>query len=369
MGIITNTLQQGARKDEGMNRKELYDLIEKVSAKLKNTHNTSMEEVCKISIIDIDKWEWAQGVCIFGLYSYAKQAGNEQELSWIRSWIDNNFERGLPERNVNTTAPLLTVASIGADTNNTAYLECCREWAQWVVRELPKTKFGGYQHVVSDGPNTEQLWDDTLFMTVLFMAKMGMIDQRPEYLRACEYQFLLHANYLQDRRTGLWYHGWTFDGNHNFADALWGRGNCWVTAFIPSYIELTEGNCAIREYMLAVLRAQVETLARCQDKSGLWHTLLDDETSYLEVSASAGFAYGILKAIRMGLLEECYRDMAMKAVEAVLANIAEDGTVLNVSYGTGMGKTLQDYKDIPICPMTYGQSLVIMLLAEVLQHL
>jgi unsaturated rhamnogalacturonyl hydrolase len=41
-------------------------------------------------------------------------------------------------------------------------------------------------------------------------------------------QFMLHikSGRSQDR---LWFHGWTFAGRHNFADALWARGNCWVT--------------------------------------------------------------------------------------------------------------------------------------------
>ena len=351
-----------------MQKDEILGLIHKVSDSLKKTKNTSVNEVCKIGIIDVENWEWAQGVGIFGLYTYAKKMGDSEELKWIKEWIDNNIKKGLPPRNINTTAPLLTVASIGADENNKDYLDLCREWAKWIVTDLPKTKFGGYQHIVSDGPNTEQLWDDTLFMTVLFMAKMGMICDIDEYLRACEYQFLLHSHYLQDTKTGLWYHGWTFDGNHNFANALWGRGNCWITAFIPDYIEMTNTNCNIRDFMITILNAQVESLGKYQDESGLWHTLIDDEDSYLEVSATAGFAYGILKGIRTGILDEKYREMAMKAVDGVIKNIAEDGTVLNVSYGTGMGETLKHYKDIPICPMTYGQAMVIMLLAELLEH-
>lgn len=352
-----------------MKNDEIFELIHKVSDSLKHTKNTSVDEVCKIGIIDVENWEWAQGVGIYGLYRYCKQNGDTEELKWIKNWIDKNIAKGLPERNVNTTAPLLTVASIGEDDKNEEYLSLCRDWVDWIDKKLPKTKFGGFQHVVSDGPNKQQLWDDTLFMTVLFMAKMGCIDNRDDYIKQCEYQFLLHTNYLQDRKTGLWYHGWTFDGNHNFADALWGRGNCWITAFIPDYLEMVDGNCAIRDFMVSVLNAQVETLIKYQDISGLWHTLIDDSSSYLEVSATAGFAYGMLKAIRTGILDEKYKEAAMKAVEGVINNIAADGTVLNVSYGTGMGHTLQAYKDIPICPMTYGQAIVIMMLAELLNHI
>jgi hypothetical protein len=35
-----------------------------------------------------------------------------------------------------------------------------------------------------------------------------------------------------DTTTGLWFHGWQFDGNgggHNYAKALWARGNCGET--------------------------------------------------------------------------------------------------------------------------------------------
>ena len=51
---------------------------------------------------------------------------------------------------------------------------------------------------------------------------------------------MLHVKYLQDSRTGLWFHGWTFDGRHNFAKALWARGNSWVTIAIPEFIEMLD---------------------------------------------------------------------------------------------------------------------------------
>jgi unsaturated rhamnogalacturonyl hydrolase len=78
-----------------------------------------------------------------------------------------------------------------------------------------------------------------------------------------------------------------------------------VTIAIPEVIEmlaLPEGD-ALRTFLVDTLAAQVRTLAATQDEaSGLWHTLVDDPTSYLEASATAGFAYGILKAVRLGLL-------------------------------------------------------------------
>ena len=56
-------------------------------------------------------------------------------------------------------------------------------------------------------------------------------------------------------------------------------------------------------------------------------------------------------------------------MEAILDNIDRDGTVLNVSGGTGMGYDSDHYKIILIAPMAYGQSLTILALAEALLHL
>ena len=51
--------------------------------------------------------------------------------------------------------------------------------------------------------------------------------------------------------------------------------------------------------LISTLTRQVDALLPLQDsESGLWRTLLVDPTSYVEVSATAGFVGGILKAIR-----------------------------------------------------------------------
>ena len=348
--------------------RHLESLLSDVTERMKTIQNTSVIETCKISTIDIDKWEWPQGVGLYGMMRRYRRTGDDRVLNWINAWIETNLKRGIPERNVNTTTPMLTVAQVGMMTGRNDYLDLCREWADWIIKKFPRTKYGGFQHVTSDVTNKEQLWDDTLFMTVLFLAQMGVIDGRKDYIDECEYQFLLHVRYLTDRATGLWYHGWTFDGNHNFANALWGRGNCWITAFIPDFLEMTGISCGSRPLMTAVLQNQAESLMRFQSENGMWHTLLDDETSYCETSVTAGFAYGLLKGVRMGLLNKSFQAAAIKAAYAVIDNISPDGTVENVSSGTAMGQNLQFYRDVPQYPMAYGQALTILMLEELMKY-
>ncbi|MGO7609298.1 glycoside hydrolase family 88 protein, partial [Rhizobium ruizarguesonis] len=51
-------------------------------------------------------------------------------------------------------------------------------------------------------------------------------------------QFVIHTRYLSDPVIGLWYHGWTFNGRHNFANAFWARCNAWITVAIPELFDL-----------------------------------------------------------------------------------------------------------------------------------
>jgi len=203
-------------------------------------------------------------------------------------------------------------------------------------------------------------------MSVLPLAKIGLLLDRPHYVEEAKRQFMLHIKYLTDRKTGLWFHGWTFDGHHNFADALWARGNCWVTIAIPEFIELLDldEKDATRMFLIETLESQVKALVKTQHEDGLWHTLLDDPDSYLEASAAAGFAYGILKAVRKGYIDNSYEQYAIKAIKAVLEKIDDKGELQQVSFGTPVFDDLQGYRDIPLTSMPYGQSMAILALIE-----
>ncbi|BFM05139.1 glycoside hydrolase family 88/105 protein [Halioxenophilus aromaticivorans] len=315
-------------------------------------------------------WEWTHGIGLYGLLKHWDITGDESSKNIIEQWFNDRLAEGTPTKNVNTMSPFLTMAYLYERTGERSYLPYLDVWAQWVMRDMPRTTENGLQHIVYNSENYQQLWDDTLMMSVLPLAKIGLLLDRPHYVEEAKRQFMLHVKYLSDRKTGLWFHGWTFDGNHNFADALWARGNSWVTISIPEFIELLDlpQDDGLRMFLLETLEAQVKALQKTQHANGLWHTLLDDPDSYLEASAAAGFAYGILKAIRKGYLGTEYEACGIRAAQAVLDNINPDGELLNVSFGTPVFDTLQGYKDIPLTSMPYGQSMAILLLVELLNY-
>lgn len=315
-------------------------------------------------------WEWTHGVGLYGLHKFFEITGDQGSLQIQLAWFKERFEIGTT-KNVNTMSPLLTAAYLHQEkyANYEVHLD---SWAEWVMHDMPRTEEGGLQHITYLVDNYQQLWDDTLMMSVLPLAKIGLVLNRPHYVEEAKRQFMLHVKYLADHQTGLWFHGWTFDGRHHFGRALWGRGNCWVTIAIPEFIEMLAlpPTDALRLFLIDALTAQIDTLIKYQDQStGLWHTLINDPTSYLEASATAGFAFGILKSLRLRLIprKKEYVDAAEKAIKGVFANISEEGELKQVSFGTPVFDDLEGYKNIPLTSMPYGQSLALLALTEYLR--
>lgn len=329
---------------------------------LKNmeSHNLAGDDIAKYRF-----WEWTQGVGLFGLWKLFCYEKKECYLDTLKKYYDRQIEIGFPALNINTAAPYLTMSFLAEYTGEEKYMVPCVAAAREIMDSIPRTREGGFQHKTSDSINEQELWDDTLYMTVLFLANMGRILKDNAMKEEAEYQFLLHDKYLCDKVSGLWYHGWSFREKNNFAGAFWGRGNCWITMAIPEFFSISQCSGPVRRLLQNTLRAQIDSLKEYQAENGMWHTLVDDQDSYVEASATCGFAYGILKAVKDGLVDKSYLEVAARAAAPILDYISEDGVVNQVSYGTPMGRITKDfYKEIELRPMPYGQALAILFLME-----
>lgn len=342
----------------------LYTLDERYLQNLEENCGKTAEQAKSLAC-----WDWTHGVGLYGIYKLYQFTQEEKHLDYLESWFEDRLRIGLPEKNVNTVCPLLTMACLYEHRPNPRYEDVMREWAEWIMYDMKRTEEDGIQHSHAELENNQEMWDDTLFMTVLFLTKAGSIFSRQDYVEEAVYQFLVHVKYLTNTETGLWYHGWTFAERNNFAGALWGRGNCWVTIFIPDFLEIAGLPQAVKKFALQALNGQAKALKKYQSPQGLWHTLINDESSYLEASGSAGFCYGILKGIRKGYLDKGeYEACGRLALEAIISNISPEGELKNVSYGTNVGRTLEHYKEIPLIKMHYGQSLAMLALIEGLEN-
>ncbi|KAG9784584.1 hypothetical protein ABEF93_006581 [Exophiala dermatitidis] len=361
--------------------REKIDLLIHNLVNIKDETGHFLLELADGRIIDTkgwNDWEWTHGIGLYGLYQYHALTSSASALKTIEDWFSARLAEGTT-KNINTMAVFLTLAYLYEKNGEQSYLPWLDSWAEWAMYELPRTTYGGMQHITYVDENHNQLWDDTLMMTVMPLAKIGKILNRPHYIEEAKRQFLLHIQYLYDSQTGLFFHGWQFDETapggvgHNFARARWARGNSWLTIAIPDFIELLDlpPEDGLRLYLVSVLEAQCRALAALQTPEGMWRTLLDVsevEGSYVEASATAGFAYGLLKSIRKRYIpKEKYMPVALKAVKAVLQRISDDGELLDTSFGTAMGHDLKHYINIERTSMPYGQAMAMMALVEFLR--
>ena len=357
--------------------KSILKTLELLGNSLKKSLNQSEEEYLDgiadrsgtlEQLLPFRNWDWTQGVALCAFWRLYQLTGKKQYFEVITAYYDGYLESGLPGKNINSICPMLTMAFLWEHSKDDRYKPYIIEWASWIMERLPRTDEGCFQHITAEYDNYQEIWADTVFMALQFLAKAGLLLDKIEYVREAEYQFLVHIKYLTDRKTGLFYHGWTFSEKHHFAGALWCRGNCWLTMGIPLFLSMAEPSMAVRNFLVKSLENQVKALEAVQADSGLWHTLLNHADSYCEVSGSAGIGAGIMMACRRGLIPRSCQDAALRAFESLAENIGEEGEVSNVSIGTPMGrKDLIFYKEIKRSPMPYGQALMMLYLIEILE--
>ncbi|CAK4866984.1 unnamed protein product [Aphanomyces euteiches] len=265
-------------------------------------------------------------------------------------------------------APFAIFPALYKHTKDSGILEAATRIGNWMMTEAPRTREGAFEHTVTENASfPEQVWADTIFMAVLFLARLARLTGESAYGEEAIRQLSLHLELLQDEATGALFHGWSSIARNHMSSARWTRANAWIAVGAPMILQELDGLIAIPKEIVERYRAMMHGLIRYQQESGLWATVMDQPGYYPETSGSAGIACGILIAVRLGLLEETHLETAQRTLMAVLSSIEESGEVKGVSGGTPVMPTFEAYNEIPCYPALYGQGLVLMLLSQYLE--
>lgn len=346
-------------------------LMDKLFIRMKNLkatnnskfNNLSNKDKKKIGIFardfGMEHWDWPQGIGIFGLSNIS----NDYD-KYIIEWAKKEISKGLPIANVNTVCPLLTLM------NYKEFDELCLEWCEIVYNDFTRTSGGGIQHNTTGDTkyeltiNEEQIWVDTIFMTVLFLGKMGVKYNNLLWIKESTNQLLLHIKYLFDHNSNLFYHGWDFKNNSNFGGNFWCRGNSWMTLALPYYCQYMSGHITTvdAEIINYTYTNQINSLLKLRDpETKLWHTILDDKTSYIEISGSAGILAGMYVGLKNKFIKnDLLENMLSESMESLISYIDNTGVVSSVSAGTAISDNKDDYKNIIKKPMVYGQAMCLL---------
>lgn len=207
-------------------------------------------------------------------------------------------------------------------------------YAEWVSKK---------QYRLSDGilarirPHYNTVWLDDMYMGIPCLAWYGKWKNDASYYDEAIKQMRLFKQRMWVEEAGLFRHGWVEEMNpHPFFP--WGRANGWALLTMCEVLDVLPVDYPGRDEVLTLLQKHIAGLCAVQDKSGLWHQLLNDNTTYLESSATAIYTYCIAHAINKGWIDaQAYGAQALLAWNATSTQVNAKGQVENTCVGSGMG--------------------------------
>jgi len=290
-------------------------------------------------------WDWPCGVAYYGVSRAFEVTGEQSYLDRMAAWCDEYIEAGLPTWTVNTCAMGHMLVTLYQHTNEQKYLDLILSKIDYIRNHALRFADRVLQHTVSANNDfPEQCWADTLFMAAYFQLRVGVMLNDSSLIEDALHQYYWHINFLQDEKTGLWYHGYNHVNKDHMSGMFWGRANAWAAYTMSRVGKVLPQPYLYPPYMHidSSLRDQLATLKRLQREDGLWGTVLDYGPSYGEVSASAGIAAAMV--MNGNPLHGKYINLTL---DGMANNITENGRVLNVSAGTAVMNDIEGYLNIP----------------------
>ncbi len=219
--------------------------------------------------------------------------------------------------------------------------------------------------IIVHGGFSYSAWVDTLYYTAYPLALMykysGDKTLADESIRQC----LLHAQYLRDPSTGVFFHDAEIPQGKRTAN-YWARGNGWIIQSLAEVLTHLPNDMDGMDEVRKIYLQLVEGLLRLRHSTGLWRIIPEDERSHLETSGSLMIAGGIARGIRLGLLEDYLTPNVLASYHELLTWIDNDGRIMGSEQPAGRGGWEQ-HKLVPLGESTYTTGFFLKLHSELLK--
>jgi len=284
---------------------------------------------------EYELWGYGEAIGLEGLLAAAGVLDQKPYFDFVKSLMT----RWIADRPVidhaDHVAPGRALVEVYDRTNHSPFLEQAKRLAEFYAK-LPRTPEGAALHRPDHDEYSEYVYVDCMHVDAPFLCRLAQVTKNSNYFDLAAELMRGHVRVLQHDDTGLFYH--LYDAGRSVTNgAFWGRGNGWaLLGLVETLIRLPAAHPS-QTPLGTCLNRQADQLARMQDDSGHWHTVLDDSDTYLESSLSAFFSAGFLRAIRAGLLPRRYVEVADQAWKALTGRIDAQGRVTGVSEATPPG--------------------------------
>lgn len=281
----------------------------------------------------VGKWSYDYGVVLKGFEHLWKVTGDRKYFRFIQENIDHfvgedGSIRGyrVDEFNIDHINNGKLLFGLYRETGEEKY----RKAAGLLRSQLsshPRTAEGVFWHKEI---YPYQIWLDGLYMGAPFYLEYLLAFEDGQGLDDVTKQFILCEAHTKDPVTGLLFHAWDERKQQPWCDPetglsrnFWGRSMGWYVMALADALELLPKEHADYPELVRILNDTLTALGRYQDKeAGVWYQVVDQgerKGNYLEASASSMIVYALAKGIRLGVLDESFRDMLDRAYNGIIA--------------------------------------------------
>ncbi len=265
-------------------------------------------------------WRWTDAALLNTMmkeYDSAPTAQKAVYLNYVKTAMDKTYGWA-NGKTPNSVASAMGLAFLYRATGEAKYKSKAEKVYSDYLK-IRRTKEGGVSHLML----FTELWDDTIFMIGQFLLNMYQATGDEKYLDEFMRQLRLHREKLQVAEYGLWVHGWdsnnkthcTFCSQMFWADKttrrsaeMWGRGNGWIIVTLSDALTNLSANNKYHDELAGYLKEMIAKLPELQDKkTGHWFQLpvrKGEEGNWIESSSTAMFAYGMLTALQLKLVND-----------------------------------------------------------------
>ena len=171
----------------------------------------------------------------------------------------------------------------------------------------------------------QTIWSDSFHTSPPFLAFAG---HPTEAIR----QIDGHWKRLWNPQRKLLAHIWNEERQAFEDPSAWGGGNGWAAAAFTRVIRTLPADQGAEKARLAAMERQlIDGCLAHQRPDGLFHNVVDDETTFVETNLGQMLAYAIYESVRGGWLPGDYLAAADRMRSAARAKVDRDGFVRGVA--------------------------------------
>ena len=205
-----------------------------------------------------------------------------------------------------------------------------------------------YRHPVCsyDGTKKHVMWSDDTYMSCPFLVRYAELTGDEKYYYEAANQLIGFYKRLYMKDKGILSHVYFVDEKKQ-SKVAWGRGNGWFFYTVADVLDRLPKNFKSKDELLRIYYSLLDGVIKYMGKNGMWHQVMDDDTSYEETSCTAMFIAGISAGVKNGWIDDKYIMYAQKAYIAMLEkSVGADGCIYGTCKGSGCHCDPNYYKNL-----------------------